>query len=144
MPTSIDGPDFDALAQRLSTAGTNLDRIIGETVDRELGTLPEAVRASALRTLPSSGGLNQRVAGRVRPQKRASAREVTVFAVGSKGLKELAALDRGKLRHPVYGNREAWVSQSVPRKFWTRPLLERADAIKRAVKARMKRLADEI
>lgn len=140
----IDGPDFDALARKLEQAGRNLDREIGDAVDKGLGTLPEAVRASALRILPHRGGLASIVAGRVNVQKKRASNSLTVFSVGQKGLKELRKLDAGAVRHPVWGNRRNWVGQQVPPKFWTRPVKERANASEKAVKALLTKIANDI
>lgn len=140
----IDGPDFDALARKLDQAGRNLDREIGQAVDKELGTLPEAVVSSAFRILPKRGGLAALVAGRVNVQKARGASSVTIFSVGQKGLKELRKLDGGSVRHPVHGNRKKWVTQAVPSKFWTRPVKERALASKKALKALLNKIASEI
>ena len=48
-------------------------------------------------------------------------------------LKKLEALDRGELRHPLYGNRKYWFSQSVRPGFWSRPIEDRAPQIRDAV-----------
>ncbi len=32
---------------------------------------------------------------------------------------DLRSLDRGRLRHPLFGNREHWYNESVPRGWWT-------------------------
>lgn len=141
---TISGPDFEAMARKLEAAGRSLDREIGRTVDDELGTLPEAVQASALRILPHRGGLAALVASKVKVQKRRGSNSINVFSTGVAGLKELRRLDAGSVRHPVFGNRGAWVGQAVNAKFWTRPVKERGDAIYKALKELLTKIADGI
>lgn len=104
------------------------------------------VRA-AVRALPSEGGprdgaqLRQKVAQQVRPHVRFSGRSPGVSIKASKrGMprnfknapKRLNA--RGGWRHPVYGNREAWVHQSVSRPGWfDETLRRRRDRYRKAV-----------
>lgn len=45
----------------------------------------------------------------------------------AKGM-DLYALDRGVLRHPLFGNRNHWYSQKVKRSWWTYSLNKAADS----------------
>jgi len=40
--------------------------------------------------------------------------------------RDLASLNRGRLRHPLYGNRKHWYDQQVSPGWWDEPLLESA------------------
>ena len=98
-----------------------------------------AARAGA-GMLPSRGGLAARVAG-----ARYTVDEVR-SAGGSAGIQltvaadlDVDALDRGTLRHPVYGNRSRWVTQRVPARWLT-------DAVEDAARdgAVLDQLADDV
>jgi len=98
---------------------------------REAGkaTLPD-IRESARANLPRSGGFADRVADqvyRVAATYGASGAKVRIVA---KGMKELDDIDHGRLRHPVYGNREVWVAQSIQPGFFSKTIEGRADEIR--------------
>jgi hypothetical protein len=62
-----------------------------------------------------------RVTGGRRPR-------ATITATESSGKSiNLSALDRGRLRHPLYGNKNFWYTQRVPEEWFTRPMEESAD-----------------
>jgi hypothetical protein len=47
---------------------------------------------------------------------------LTGYAKGKRSRRHVKAINRGVLRRPVYGNREAWVAQQVRPGFWDEPL----------------------
>lgn len=50
------------------------------------------------------------------------------------GQVDLKRIDAGNLRHPVYGNRGAWVSQRVRPGFWSKTLEDKApDKVREAL-----------
>lgn len=112
---------LNALAKALKEAGDKgLQRELSKGIRNAVKPFKDRVVESAMETLPSGGGLNALVAARVRRARiRRSANGVQVVAAGSKGMKDLAAIDAGSVRHPVFGNRAAWVSQDVTPGFWS-------------------------
>lgn len=94
---------------------------------RALGKpLAEKARASALATLPKQGGLNAWVAASsiaVRNNLTGSVARVGMRIVSTKGGHNLEGIDAGHVRHPVYG-KAAWVGQSVPSGWFSKPLAE--------------------
>lgn len=126
------GDDLKRVARELKAAGDgqlrrDLLRGIRESVKPGI---PE-VRASAASTLPKRGGLADRVAGQ-QYAVRTSLAAGRVSVLG-KGMKELIDIDKGKLRHPLFGNREKWIGQSVEPGFFTKPLEARGPSIRTAV-----------
>lgn len=92
--------------------------------------LADAARKSARANLPKAGGLNEWVAtSKITARNSLSGRGAGVRLVakkpgGSKGSHDLEALDAGTFRHPVYGHRKTWVTQSIPAGWWTTALFK--------------------
>lgn len=80
----------------------------------------EAAPKAAREGLPKKGGLNEYVASsKFAVRTRTSGKSAGVRIVGSKPPKhDLAAMDRGALRHKVYGH-DVWVHQSITPGWWT-------------------------
>jgi len=74
----------------------------------------------------------------------AAALKLVGTAKGVKKKRHVRIINDGTLRHPVYGNPEAWVDQPVKPGFWTEPLnLSRdipAREIRRAVQATIRKV----
>lgn len=66
-------------------------------------------------------------------------------AKGVKKKRHVKVINDGTLRHPVYGNPEAWVNQRVRPGFWTQPLTMTreipATQIRRAVQNTIRKLS---
>lgn len=91
----------------------------------------KAIKARALATLPSGGGLNVWTAGtRVSAQLKVAGRSAGVRLKGSrksaKGKSDLNRLDAGTVRHPSWGRRgkDQWHVQSVRPGYFTEPATE--------------------
>jgi len=113
---------------------------------RQVGRpLNEAAKASALAELPSKGGLNRVVArSRMSVQTRTGGKQVGV-RLKATNAHDIGAMDRrGRLRHPVYGNRKAWVTQQIRTGWYTRPLEQRAPLVRDHVMKAIERTAHEI
>ncbi len=73
---------------------------------------------------------------RIRAKRRATGRAAGVRLVATakppKGGKErdLRSLNRGRLRHPLYGNRKYWYNQPVTPGFWDKPLEDNSERIR--------------
>lgn len=97
---------------------------------REAATpVKAAIREHAERTMPHRGGLNRVVArSRITTQVRGSGRNPGV-RIASKTLNP--RLDQsGRLRHPVYGNRNVWVTQHVEPGWFTVPASHAAPEVR--------------
>lgn len=47
---------------------------------------------------------------------------ITAYGKGRHKNRDIRALDRGTLRHPLWGNRDWWYAQKVKAGFWSEPL----------------------
>ena len=53
--------------------------------------------------------------------------KLTGHAKGVTRRRHIRTIDRGTLRHPVYGNRERWINQRVTPGFWSDPMYDSSD-----------------
>jgi hypothetical protein len=118
-----------AVTRRLKAAGSQGKGLRKELLQRiriAAKPLVEDVRNSAMDTLPNAGGLNRRVRTGIGIRTRAAGNSVGVRVV-AKNRYAIKGMDQGRLRHPVFGNRDNWVKQSVPPGWFTRPVEAGAD-----------------
>jgi hypothetical protein len=102
-----------------------------KNIRRPVPAVRKAIRARALDTLPSRGGLNAWAASvRITVAIRTAGRAAGVRLKGGRnsagGRSDIKALDRGRVRHPSWGRRGAgqWHNQTVPAGFITKPVTE--------------------
>lgn len=111
-----------ALSVALARAADELDRRMALAANRAAPPVVTAAKESARRSLPRRHGMGRRVAAAqfsTRRRRTAQESSVEVVAVSPDSL---SLIDRkGMIRHPVFGNRNVWVSQPVPPHWWTRP-----------------------
>ena len=123
--------DMDKVAKTLKAAGTKEMRTrLRKIMATETKPLRQKIKQSAKDTLPSKGGLNKWAA--VTPAQNTDFREKSAgvrIRMSKKG-HDLAALNRGRLRHPLFGNRKFWYQQSIAEGFFTKPIEEDGDALK--------------
>jgi hypothetical protein len=119
-------------------------RELGSELHQEAEPIPAAVRAAAHNLLPEAGGLAGLVAdSRMGVSVQTSTREAKVTVAAVSGM-DLPRIDKGRVRHPVFGNREHWETQSVPPGFFTRTVLARAAGFRSAAERAVQRFADKI
>lgn len=108
----VDVSDYERFAAKLKGAEPAVRRAIRKRL-REAGKpLGEHVRDEGSGSMPSRGGLRSRLLGS--PIAVALKTSGIDIWVGNRRKSQIAPLDRGVLRHPVYGNRKKWVAQDVP------------------------------
>ena len=146
---SVEGTNhLNALGAAFKAAGDEgkgLKRELLKEIRDETKPASEDVRRSAESLLPRRGGLAARVAGsRFSTSTRFGANTAGVRIVGKSGY-NISRMNAGTLRHPVFGNRSAWVTQSV-RPHWFDQPIERAadhglrDAVVRAISSMSERI----
>jgi hypothetical protein len=133
-----------ALTRRLKAAGAGgLKRDLLRGLREGTKPMVEAARASALENLPKHGGLNQVVASSkiaVRTRTSGGNPGVRVVALSKHNI---AAMDRGRLRHPTYGH-EPWVTQQIRPGWWTDALMSEAPTVRRALLAVLHETAEKV
>ena len=70
---------------------------------------------------------------------------VRVIAASKKGKSvDLNALDAGRVRHPLFGNRRHWYQQSVPAGWFTRPMEANADNVQAELQSAVREIERDI
>lgn len=137
------GGQFHVVAMKLRDAAhDDLEREILQALEKASVPLRKDAKASALKRLPQRGGLNVLVAESIMTVRR-RAGGITVVA---KGMTQLAKTNNGEIRHPVYGNRGAWVTQQIPlaKDWFYKPFHDGAGKISRELKQALDEVARKI
>ncbi len=101
----------------------------------------QQIRDSARQLLPHRGGLAELIAkSSLTTRTRLSGRSVGVRIV-ARSSHDIKALDKGRLRHPVYGNRDSWVTQYVKTGWFSTPLFATGKAVRLEVSEAAARVA---
>lgn len=131
----ISGVDqLEAVARRIKEAGDKeLRRELLRGINRALKPAKAEVQRAALADLPKRGGLNQLVASsKIGSRTRTAGRDPAVFLTGTKSGHDLRSIDRGRLRHPVFGT-DTWVDQDIKPGWWSQTLAGQVPSIRREV-----------
>jgi hypothetical protein len=136
-------PSLREVAVRLKEADAALWKITRRNLVVAVAPARPAIRASARESLPQRGGLNEWVAkSSITTTVLTGSRTAGVRLRVRKSGHDLADLDQGGVvRHPVFGNRDAWVSQQVPPGFATRVVERMRPEITAACLAAMREAA---
>lgn len=136
-----------ALGRRLKEAGED-----GGTLRREMlaairdatELLPEELVASALNTLPQRGGLAARVAtSKITRSTRLSARRAGV-TIKAEHKDHINSMDKGHVRHPLFGDRKHWYTEAVKPGWWTRPIEASGPRSRERIQEAMQRTKEAI
>lgn len=131
-----------------------LGRMLKETGDKELkkellaGVRKEgkpavkAVKDSIGDYVPQSGGAADAVRrSTIGVRTTLSGKNVGIRIRGTgRQVQNLKRINAGFLRHPVFGNRDAWVDQRIKPGFFDEPLMKRKDDVTHGIK----RVLDDI
>jgi hypothetical protein len=147
VPISISahGDQVDVLARRFrEAAASGLRRELGQAVGQAMGSLARDVRASAISRLPHRGGLGALVA-------RSTITQSSFSTAGSVGVRltassrhDIAAMDRGSVHHPLFGDRRHWYQQTVPPGWFSEPARNTEPRARVAIENAMDTVAGEI
>jgi hypothetical protein len=146
MELRIEGAEnLSRLAVRLKDAGRNDLRkeLLASIRTATKPTIAE-VRASALDTLPSRGGLAALIAAsRMSTETRLSGKRVGV-RLRARNARNIRRMDKGRLRHPLFGNEKHWFTQSIPSGWFSEPIEKAAPEIRWEIGKGMARVTNKI
>ncbi len=115
---SITGAEkFAEVAKALKqVADKELSKELYAGLNRSTKMLRADAKQAAGRQLPQRGGLARRVETKARlSTRRRTGRDAGIRIVATGKVTQLKQMDEGKVRHPVYGHRNRWVGQNIPR-----------------------------
>jgi hypothetical protein len=141
--TGVD--DFLRLSKALKAAGEGGLRKELHKGLREAGAeLIPLARTEARQTLPKSGGLADRVSGARMRVKVKTGRNPGVSIVAGKPGSGARGAEFGRIRHPVFGNRDVWVTQIVPAHWLTGTIGRHRNVVVPKLEAAMERVAKKV
>lgn len=134
---------LERLSKALKDAGRkDLQRELSQGIAAALKPLSNELKTSALRVLPRRGGLAARVAQSQFRLVKHTDRGVRLSATNRNIA--LRQLDKGTVRHPVFGNRDVWVIQTIDPNWWSGPVEQVGPGVHRNVQVAMNRVARKI
>ena len=136
----VGAENFTKLAAELAKLAASMETQLQTAVERAVQPLRQDIPSSARATLPRRGGLNQRIAASSISIRRGRG---SLSVITSNGY-QIQNIDRGQVRHPVYGNRGRWVSQTVSPNWWTKPITKAMPKIRRDVDRELQRILDQV
>lgn len=145
MDLQIEGAErFQQLATALRKVGDReLKRELMAGLQRGTKSTRARIKASLGSTLPSRGGLADVMArSRISTRSRAGGRNPGV-RIEAKAPHDLRGMDKGRLRHPVFGNKSAWKSQRIESGVFSDPIREDLPQIRDELYRAMVRVAEQ-
>jgi hypothetical protein len=120
------GAQLRDVQNRLRAIGdTGLGKQMGKALRDAASPLRPAVKAEAVRAMPSGYGptlsRSLRFRTAVKETRHTAGVVVRVYGDGRRQRRDVPALNRGRLRHPLYGDRNWWFDQRVRSGFVDRP-----------------------
>ncbi|MFI6681873.1 hypothetical protein [Kribbella sp. NPDC050470] len=135
----VEGADkFGILGKALRKYGDKeLRKELYAGINRAVKPLTESVKDSTTQYFPRRYALELAKYLRVRTRRRAG-KDPAIYLVGRAKTKQgkdrdLASLNRGRLRHPLYGNRRYWYDQDVDPNWWDDPLIQGSDQVREEI-----------
>lgn len=118
-------------------------RGVRKAISKETLTARKRIRSAALEKLPHKGGLNKWAAVLPTALTRQTADGFSVRIRMQRGKHDFKDLDRGQIRHPVFGNRKTWVNETVNGGFFTREIEALKPELEHAVSEAFRKYAEE-
>lgn len=120
-------------------------RGVRKAMVRETLDLRKRIRGAALGTLPHKGGLNKWAAVMPTLIARDYHNGVTVTIRMQRGHHDFKALDKGRIRHPLFGKRGKgdWFTQTFPSGFFTNETERLRPQIQHAVEEAVHQYAEQ-
>ena len=96
-------------------------------------------------TLPSGGGLAAAVhADTTVVAQRRGGRASPGIRLRAKSARDVRRMDRGRLRHPLFGNKDHWFTQNIPPGWFTTPVLRSAPHLRKVLLKHIEKVGDMI
>ena len=108
--------DLAKIGRQLREAGDKkLKNNVAASIRKVAKPMGHKILEEAARDMPHRGGFSQRLAARKYGVRSSlTGKSASMWLAFKPGGRGLAAIDRGELRHPVFGHRKTWARQTVP------------------------------
>lgn len=144
MEVTITGADKLAQVGRaLKTADKGIKREFGREMRAVGRPVGQAIRSAYGAQMPHRGGLASVLGKATVSTKWRTAGNRVGARIDLRAKHELRSIERGQLRHPVYGG-DTWVDQSVPAEVGEHAFQKQAPAVRRRMLGVMDRVANQI
>lgn len=143
------GAELRKVRNRLRQVGDKgLGKEMGKALRAAARPLQPAIRKEAIVAMPSGYGptlsKSLRFRTAIKETRHTAAVTVRVHGDGRREKRMVPALNRGRLRHPLYGNRGYWYDQRVRPGFVDRPADRLMPEMARQMNAVISYVADQI
>ncbi len=144
------GVDLTSVRRNLRMLGAgDLSRQMSRGLQRAAKPLRAEVQAEAVKAMPSGYGpllsKSLRFRTSTRERRGAASLVIRIYGDGKKEHRDVVRINKGVLRHPVYGRRKnPWVNQKVRVGFVDRPVDRMAPDIRREMQAVVEYIATQI
>ncbi|MBI4900888.1 MAG: hypothetical protein HY829_10475 [Actinobacteria bacterium] len=131
-PVDADLTEWKRMSALLKTADKKLARETRKALKTVAQPIADKVAAEGAGAMPHRGGLSAYLAANVKPRVNLPAAfggvsTMTIALQDKKGGVAVKAMDRGMLRHPLFGRRRHWYLQQVPANAWTDSFMRQKD-----------------
>lgn len=120
--------EFGTLSRRLKAVGDReLRKELYRGLNRAAKPAKAKVKPNVAAEMPKKGGAATFITTdlKVTQSNRGAGRNPGI-TIWSKSPHDIRKINKGQLRHPVFGNRKKWATQSVPAGSFTDPIKEAA------------------
>lgn len=140
----INAEEYVAFAAKLKTMEPKIRNGVRKRIRESAKAFgPEIVREGA-EPLPDRGGVEAAVVAKGRAPTVAQTSTGVRLVLGKKKGPQIGRMNEGNLRHPVFGQRKAWVNQPVPAGSWTAAADARLPELREAVRKEMESILKEL
>jgi hypothetical protein len=137
--------DFARLSARLREVGDKgLRRELYKGLNAAAKPAKAAIKPNIRARLPHRGGAGDFVASTLRVTQSNRGGQNPRVVIWSKSNHNIGAINRGTLRHPVFGNKSAWASTSVEPDTFTEPIEAQAPQIRQEMEKVIRDVAAKI
>lgn len=143
--TVAGGNRAHALGKKLKALGNKeLEKELRKGVARAMKPATKAVRDQIPQHMPSGYAPVLSSALKLRTSNLASGLRITGEAKGNPRPRKVTDLNAGRLRHPLFGNRDKWYVQAVLPEFFDGPLRGQRDNIQRELEKTLAEVAAKL
>jgi len=141
----ITGPEWARFSKACMAESSTLMRNVRQEIRKEAKPMIAEMKAGAKAYMPDRYAIE--MTATLRTQTSVTARGIYIRGrANTPGgrPRELRKLEKGMLRHPLFGNRNHWYPQVVRPGFWAEGLSRHSDNIMRGIRRVMDAAADRI